>query len=276
MRGGPLAYILIGALVAALAGVTVLVITDNQISERKSEVAQLEQENTLAKAHAARLEAYTQFHRIRDRRIATVTDLADSRFDWERVMRELALVLPGNVWLTNLTATANPQVSPEGAASIALRASVSGPALELVGCASSQEAVAGFIQSLKEIDGVTRVGVQFSQLGSLQGSGGSVSSGSATSASGGGGGSSCQTHAFIAQFQIVAAFDAAPVSSETAGSSGSTSSPTASTSTASTTTTPSSSSSSSAPSTASTTTTPSSSSSSSAPSTAASTSSAGG
>ena len=36
MRGGPLAYIVVGALVAALAGVTLLVITGNQISERKA------------------------------------------------------------------------------------------------------------------------------------------------------------------------------------------------------------------------------------------------
>ena len=32
--------------------------------------------------------------------MATVTSLADSRFDWERVMRELSLVLPADVWLT--------------------------------------------------------------------------------------------------------------------------------------------------------------------------------
>ena len=29
-----------------------------------------------------------------EQRVATVTSLADSRFDWERVMRELALILP--------------------------------------------------------------------------------------------------------------------------------------------------------------------------------------
>ncbi len=238
MRGGPLAYIVIGALIAALAGVSVLVISENQISERKTEVAQLQQQNAVAKARAARFDAYTQFHNVHDQRVATVTSLADSRFDWERVMRELALVLPGDVWLTNLTATDNPQVSPEGAASIALRASVPGPALELVGCARSQEAVAGFIQALKDIDGVTRVGVQSSALGSNQASGGSVSSGSATPASGGGASSSCQTRTFIAQFQIVAAFDAAPVSSDAAGSTEAASPPSPSTTTSSTTTTP--------------------------------------
>ena len=207
MRGGPLAYIVIGALVAALLGVTVLVITGNQISDREAEVTQLESEKATVEARARALDAYTQFHSVREQRLATVASLADSRFDWERVMRELALVLPGNVWLTNLTGTASPAVAPDGAASVSLRSSVAGPALELVGCARSQDAVAGFVQTLKEIDGVTRVGVQSSALGTGSGS----SSGSASV-------STCQTRNFIAQFQLVAAFDAAPVPSATSSS----------------------------------------------------------
>jgi Tfp pilus assembly protein PilN len=209
MRGGPLAYIVIGALVAALAGVTLLVVTGNEISERKTEIVQVEREDAVAKARAARLDAYTQFRSVHDQRVATVTSLANSRFDWERVMRELALVLPGDVWLTNLTGTDAPAVNPDGAASVSLRSSIPGPALALIGCARSQDAVAGFVQALKDIDGVTRVGVQSSALGGESG-GGSVSSGSAEGAS------SCQTRDFIAQFQIVAAFDAAPVVSDEA------------------------------------------------------------
>ena len=202
MRGGPIAYILVGALVVALLGVTALVATDNQISDLNGEITQVEGEVAAAEARAHALDAYTQFHSVREQRVATVTSLADSRFDWERVMRELALVLPGNVWLTNLTATANPQVTPDGAATVALRASVPGPALALVGCARSQDAVAGFVQALKDIDGVTRVGVQGSSLGG-------ASSASSDSA----GATTCQTRDFIAQFQMVVAFDAAPVPS---------------------------------------------------------------
>ncbi len=94
----------------------------------------------------------------------------------------------------------------DGEANIALRGSVQGPALELVGCAKGQEAVARFVSALNDIDGVTRVGVQSSQLGSDQSSGGAAPSlsGAGTSSSG------CQTRDFVAQFEIVAAFDAAP------------------------------------------------------------------
>ena len=206
MRGGPAAYIVVGALLAALAGVTVMVFTDNQISDRKAEVAQLKGQESVARARAQRLAAYTQFGSLRDQRVATVTSLADSRFDWERVMRELSLILPDDVWLTNLTGKANPTVQIDGEANIALRASIGGPALELVGCARGQEAVARFVSALKDIDGVTRVGVQSSQLGSGQSGGGAAPSvsGTATSTAG------CQTRDFVAQFEIVAAFDAAP------------------------------------------------------------------
>lgn len=212
-RSGPLAYIVIGALVAALLGVTLLVVTENQISDREAEVARLEAENAAAQARAARFTAYTQFHQIRDQRVATVTSLADSRFDWERVMRELALVIPKDVWLTNLTGTVTPGVQVDGGAGISsLRDAAPGPALEIVGCASGQDAVARFISDLKDIDGVTRVGVQSSELpsgssGTTGGGGSSASSDSnASSASG-----TCQTRNFIAQFQIVASFDAAPI-----------------------------------------------------------------
>jgi Tfp pilus assembly protein PilN len=204
MRGGPLAYIVVGALVAALLGVTVLVATGNQISDRKSEVVQLETEKAAVEAQAQALDAYTQFHSVREQRVATVVSLADSRFDWERVMRELALILPGDVWLTTLTGTASPAVAPEGAASVSLRGSIAGPALELVGCAASHDSVAGFVKALEDIDGVTRVGVQSSALGS----GGGASTGST---------STCQTRDFIAQFQLVVAFDAAPVAPDSGG-----------------------------------------------------------
>ena len=206
MRSGPLAYVIVGALVAALIGVTLLVTTGNTISDRRSEIVELEGEVATAKERAQSLSSYTQFHRVREQRVATITSLANSRFDWERVMREFALVLPSDVWLTNLTATAAPGVAPPGGASVALRSSVAGPALALTGCARSQDAVAGFVQALKDIDGVTRVGVQGSALG-----------GASSAESGSSGGSNCRTRDFIAEFQMVVAFDAAPVAAESSG-----------------------------------------------------------
>src|SRR4051812_21971197 len=84
MRTGGIPYILVGALVAVLAGVTLMVTANNQISERQDEKAQLEREDAVAKSEAERLAAYTQFATLHEQRVATITSLADSRFDWER------------------------------------------------------------------------------------------------------------------------------------------------------------------------------------------------
>lgn len=207
LRTGPLMYIVLGALVLLLLGVTMLVLTDNRIADGKAEVATLKQEDAAAAAEAKKLAAFTQFRTLSEQRIATVRTLADSRFDWERVMRELSLVLPSNVWLTSLSAsaTSSTAVAGEGGGSESgLRGAVPGPALELSGCASGQEAVAEFVTALEDIDGVTRVGLGSSELASKKGEAGS----------GGGGGGDCRTRDFIAQFDLVVAFDAAPVPAE--------------------------------------------------------------
>jgi Tfp pilus assembly protein PilN len=201
LRSGPLAYLIVGGLALLLIGVVLLVDAGNQASAEKQEISRLQSEIATTQAKAQRLAAYVNVAELHERRVSTVTQLAESRFDWERVVRELSLILPSNVWLTNLTGTVRPAVSVEGAASVSLRAAAPGPAIELLGCASSQKAVAGFISELREIEGVTRVAVQSSKLGDVQLSGGGDEAATTDS---------CQTRNFIAQFEIVAAFDAAP------------------------------------------------------------------
>jgi len=209
LRTGPLPYLVLGGLVALLVGVALLVVTGNQISERKSEVVTLKHEDKLAQKKAERLSSYVQLAQLRQQRTETVSSLADSRFDWERVMRELAKVLPSDVWLTTLNASASPEAASssgsESSEGGGLRSSIAGPALEIHGCANSQDGVAGFITALKEIDGVTRVGVETSALPSEE------SSSESGEGSEGGGESDCRTRNFIAQFELVVAFDAAPV-----------------------------------------------------------------
>jgi Tfp pilus assembly protein PilN len=212
MRTGPIPYILVGALAAILAGVALLTIAGNQISERKDEVTQLKREDAVAVEEARRLAAYTQFQTLHEQRLATITSLADSRFDWERVMRELSLVLPSDVWLTELSASASAETDTGGGGGD-LRGSILGPALTLGGCAAGQESVAGFVTALKDIDGVTRVGVQSSELPSQEEGAGGAESGSGSE----GGGGNCQTRDFIAKFSLVVAFDAAPVPVTAAG-----------------------------------------------------------
>jgi Tfp pilus assembly protein PilN len=208
LRTGPIAYILLGALALTLLGVSMLVLTGNQISDRKSELAQVKQEDAEATARAESLAPYAQFASLHAQRVATIASLADSRFDWERVMRELSLILPHDVWLISLEASAGSGAegsSSGGSSGGSLSGSISGPSLTISGCAAGHDAVAGFVTALKDIEGVTRVGVESSELGEENEGAGS------TSDSGSGGSGDCRTRSFISAFDLVVAFDAAPV-----------------------------------------------------------------
>jgi len=205
-RLGAVSYLVVGALAAVLVGVTALILTNNQVSDREAQVAQLEQERDAAEARAESLQAFADFRSMQEARTATVTSLAQSRFDWERVLRELARVLPSNVWLVGLEGTVSPDVSLDSAVEVAGRSEVPGPALELIGCTVGQENVGRFAAAIRDIDGVTRVTVAKSEhpTGSTE----SSSSGSTTGDTGTG--EECRTFDFITKFEIVAAFDAVP------------------------------------------------------------------
>jgi Tfp pilus assembly protein PilN len=193
LRTGPLAYIVVGALALVLIGVTMLVLASNEVDEKKDELVTLKREDAVAQARAEDLAPYAQFQAMSQQRVETVNSLANSRFDWPRVMRELALVLPDDVLLGDLTASADPGAGEGGGAS----AAALGPVLELTGCTKSQDSVAIFVTSLKDIDGVTRVGLNSSAVGGGEASGGS--------------GGGCEAAGLVTHFEIVVAFDAAPV-----------------------------------------------------------------
>lgn len=202
LRTGPLSYILIGGLVLVLVGVVALVLTGNQVSESRDELVTLKREDAIAQAKATRLVSYTQFQSLSEARVQTVQSLADSRFDWERVLRELALILPEDVHLTELSASSGGGEAGGEAGGTGL-GGVKGPSMTMGGCANGQTGVAAFVTALKDIDGVTRVAVQASSLG---GEGESSAEGS-----------QCAPLPSTATFTLGVAFDAAPVPAEEAG-----------------------------------------------------------
>ena len=150
-------YAIVGALALILAVVSLSAVYEKRTDERKAEVDDLQSQISSAQAEASSLSSFTSFRQIHDDRVATIDSLAKSRFDWERVMRELAIVVPDRVWLMNLTGTASPAAVVDNGAGLALRGSIPGPALELTGCAANQRTVARLIAAVNDIDGVTRV-----------------------------------------------------------------------------------------------------------------------
>jgi Tfp pilus assembly protein PilN len=210
LRMGSMVYVLTGGLALLLLGVVVLALTGKQVSDRQAEKASLEQELAQTTAQAESVRAFTDFRTMQETRAATVSSLAQSRFDWPRVLNELALVMPGDIQLNSLTGTVSPTVQVESGGQVDTRAQVEGPALEIVGCAASQDSAAGFVAALEDIDGVTRVGVKSSKLPESDSEG---TTAGVTSASGGTGTQECQVTPTTVKFEIVAAFDAVPTPS---------------------------------------------------------------
>ena len=205
-RTGPAAYVIVAMLAVALGAVTLTVLTNNKVADRQSEVATLEAEETAATAEANRLSSYAEFASLQLTREQTVSTLARSRFDWERVLRELAIVIPGDIQLTNVTGTVAPGVELAESAGNSLRSEIAGPALEITGCAPGHESVAALAAALEDIDGVTRVAVNNSDRSSEGGDSGAGSTGD---------GGGCETTKDISQFAMVAAFDAVAVPAAT-------------------------------------------------------------
>jgi Tfp pilus assembly protein PilN len=200
--GETLSYVLIGALAVMLLGVVAVVLTGNSVSDKKADVAKLKQEQADEQARADALEPYARFATLQQTRTATVSSLAQSRFDWQRALQELSRVIPPDVSLTGLTGTAAPDVTLQSSAQVPTRASIAGPALEVSGCSPDQVQVATFVAAIEDIDGVTRVGLDSS------GTAGGSTGGSGAGATSAGGASDCGNQM---PFSLVAAFDAAPV-----------------------------------------------------------------
>jgi Tfp pilus assembly protein PilN len=210
IRTGSASYVVVAALGVALLAAIALAFTSKQVSDRKQQETDLQQEEQQATARAQSLKSFTDFRAVQESRAATVTSLAQSRFDWQRVLNELARVLPSDVWLTQLEGTVSPDVSVDGGVDISMRAEASGPALSIVGCASSQDAVAGFVSDLQDIDGVTRVGVQSSERTDEPNTATASGPAATTSGSASAGSTDCRTRDFITKFEILAAFDSVP------------------------------------------------------------------
>ena len=218
-KGG---YVVLGVLGAVLVGVLVYVMTLNSINDSKSQIKEATAEAARLNEEANSLGPYGDFANIKSERVKSVMSLAQGRFDYERLVRELAHVLPPDVWLVNATASSTGDPSSTGAstptppagasgAAATTPAPVSGPTLQLDGCARDQSQVAVTLVRLRELQGATDVSLDHSTRGE-------DNTGPATSApaggSTGGGDASCGTTAGKPNYSFQANVTFAPASPE--------------------------------------------------------------
>jgi Tfp pilus assembly protein PilN len=181
LRGS--SYLVVGMLAALLVMAVVYVLSANQVNSHKSDLVEVKAQAAEAEARAARLAPYQRFAQIKQTRIDSVKSLAGRRFDWERLMREVALVLPEDTSLTDLSAATTGEAAAGATAAAptdpAAADSVS-PSLNLKGCAERQPEVATLMVRLRRLYRASDVKLTESTRQDASGGAAPVSTGGST------------------------------------------------------------------------------------------------
>ncbi|HEY0346338.1 MAG TPA: PilN domain-containing protein [Solirubrobacteraceae bacterium] len=158
-RGGGAAYVILGALAALVVLASLWAVANKQAGDRSAELVRVNAEAAAAEARTGAAAPYEEFARLAKERVATVSALARSRFDWAHAMREISRVLPADVWLTELGGESGAtDEAPSPTTSVA-----PSPTFKLDGCTRSQAKVARLLARLRAVDGVRTVDLSKSQ-----------------------------------------------------------------------------------------------------------------
>jgi Tfp pilus assembly protein PilN len=153
------AYAVLGVLAVLLVMAVAYVMTSNSVNDRQSKAAQARQEADAAESQSKQLGAFTDFASIKEQRLASVMAAAQTRFDWERFMRELSRVMPEDSWVHTTNASVvgdSTGGSPTGTATTSTT-TLAGPTANLVGCTPRQSEVARMMVRLEQMYRVTDV-----------------------------------------------------------------------------------------------------------------------
>ncbi len=158
------AHVLLGGLAVLLAMAVFYVLTANSITEKESQAEQARIEADQLEAQAATKNSFTDFAEIAQTRAASVASVASTRFDWERLMRELSRVMPEGSWLTSASASVTGATDAASATAPAAPADpatagagAGGPSANLVGCIPKHSDVARTMVRLRQLHRVIDV-----------------------------------------------------------------------------------------------------------------------
>jgi Tfp pilus assembly protein PilN len=182
---------------ACVSRVAALTLTSRSVADKQAAATSLQEQADAATAKAGNLAAYKQFNQLVTERTTGVTSLAGTRFDWGETFDQVSRVIPADVSLTQVVASTAPG---EGGGTVPLRSALNNPAIEIIGCAPSQDRVALLMARLRRLEGVERV--------SVASSGKQDQASASQSDSGDSGSNGCQTSDQIPQFQMVVFFGA--------------------------------------------------------------------
>jgi Tfp pilus assembly protein PilN len=165
------AYAVLGVLAVLLVMAVAYVITSNSANDRQSKADQARQEAAGAESKSKQLGAFSDFSAVKDQRLASVMAASQTRFDWERFMRELSRVMPQDSWVHTTSASVLGDSATGNVTSTATTTSTAlpGPTANLIGCTPHQSEVARMMVRLEQMYRVTDVALNESSQESAGG-----------------------------------------------------------------------------------------------------------
>ena len=151
------AYAIVGVLAVFLVMAVASVLTSNKVNENETKAAEAKQEADALEAQAAQLGSFTNFAAIKEQRLASVVTAAETRFDWERLMREVSLIMPEGSWLRTTSASVLGEQSPTGETATQTAGAALTPTATFVGCTKKQSEVATLMVRMGQLHRATDV-----------------------------------------------------------------------------------------------------------------------
>jgi Tfp pilus assembly protein PilN len=174
------AHVLLGGLAVLLAMAVFYVLTANSITEKESQAEQARIEADQLEAQATTKNSFTDFAEIAQTRAASVAAVASTRFDWERLMRELSRVMPEGSWLTSASASVTGATDAASATAPAdpatATAGAGSPSANLVGCTPKHSDVARMMVRLRQLHRVVDVELTQSSRADAEGATAAINS----------------------------------------------------------------------------------------------------
>lgn len=146
------------AVVTALA-VVLSFSASGTASEQRAELASIEEAIALASRTETPIVSQAVLVQERTDRVSALAAALTTRIPFDRLFRELSLVLPEDAWLTGITASAPVSTTPAGAppGSTPRTASTETPGVTIQGATYSQQSVARVLARLAVIPSLEKV-----------------------------------------------------------------------------------------------------------------------
>ena len=151
------AYAVVGLLAVFLVMAVAYVLTSNTVNENETQATEAKQEADALEAQAAALGSFTDFASIKDQRLASVVTAAQTRFDWERLMREVSMIMPEGSWLRTSSASVLGEESSTGETATPTAGAALNPTATFVGCTRKQSEVATLMVRMGQLYRATDV-----------------------------------------------------------------------------------------------------------------------